>query len=155
MVAKYSSRAKRQKGHVRKLFPDKRPKFRGRNSERALVASQHSYPASKTTSALRRGRTRMGSRPLSASEPAAQTPADVQPNTLVEESERLEQRLRAAWADLKDAIDGRHGHGAKAQRIERAAADEIASICGRLRVLVRYLRQCRSRGAPGGGRDRS
>lgn len=83
---------------------------------------------------------------------AAQPSAEVPPNipNIADEAALIEERLRGAGADLKDCVDGRHGHGAKAQRIERAAAESIASACGRLRVLVRYLRERSAAGRANG-----
>jgi len=54
MVAEYSSRAERRKGRIGKVFPDKRPKFRRRNSGQVSVAPtlpQSSSPPSAKTSA--------------------------------------------------------------------------------------------------------
>jgi|SRR6185437_8345556 len=77
-------------------------------------------------------------RPLSPSGPAAQTSSDVPTKLDLRTIELIHDRLHGAWADLKDCVDGRHGHGAKAQRIERDAAEAIAAACSQLRVLLRY-----------------
>jgi hypothetical protein len=52
----------------------------------------------------------------------------------------IEERVRGAAYDLRDAADGRHGaDGPRLRKLEREAADVIAGECGRLRVLILYL----------------
>ena len=93
-------------------------------------------PSAGGRSALRRSH--KDSTASAVSGPAAQTSSDVPTKLDLRTIELIHDRLHGAWADLKDCVDGRHGHGAKAQRIERDAAEAIAAACSQLRVLLRY-----------------
>jgi len=110
----------------------------GSAGSRSPLTPSRTHPRSRSGSGS--GEKTVGLR-THASHPAAQ-PFDVRTIDLIHD------RLHGAWADLKDCVDGRHGHGAKAQRIERDAAEVIAAACSQLRVLLRYARSLQPAPAP-------
>jgi hypothetical protein len=101
-----------------RALPDKSSKLLGRNSHRGLFGSR--LPSSASSS---------------ASKSSSATDSWTSALALIEE------RVRGAAYDLRDAADGRRGgrdkdNGAKSLR---EAAEVVAGECGRLRVLILYL----------------
>jgi len=133
MVAKYSSRGQRRKGHVGKVFPDKSLKSLGGNSGPVSVASRQSPPASKTSSAT-------GSRTSSSSVGPHLT--DKRPNSLDNSSGRnpsASSLFRSGSHTAAKPLDLR----TSPSKSSSATDSRPNAILARLSENLRRLRQAR------------